>query len=54
MGTIVSINSPPLALVNAVVATFAAAMLANSPLIPGGVAMLSLALVAYSIAGKGR
>src|SRR3982751_2847342 len=51
MGTIVSINSPPLAAVNAVVATFAATMLANSPLIPVGVAILSLALVAYSIAG---
>ena len=51
MGTIVSISSPPLALVNAVVATFAAVVLANSPLIPSGVAILSLMLVAYSIAG---
>ena len=51
MGTIVSISSPPLALVNAVVATFAAIVLANSPLIPSGVAILSLMLVAYSIAG---
>src|SRR3954453_668285 len=51
MGTIVSINSPPLAAVNAVVATFAAAVLGNSPLVPAGVAILSLMLVAYSIAG---
>jgi len=51
MGTIVSISSPPLALVNAVVATLAALVLANSPLIPSGVAILSLMLVAYSIAG---
>ena len=51
MGTIVSISSPPLALVNAIVATFAAVVLANSPLIPLGTAILSLMLVAYSIAG---
>ena len=51
MGTIVSISSPPLALVNAVVATFAAIVLANSPLVASGVAILSLMLVAYSIAG---
>jgi len=51
MGTIVSISSPPLALVNAIVVTFAAMVLGNSPLIPTGVAILSLALIAYSIAG---
>ena len=51
IGTIVSISSPPLTVVNAIVATIAAAILANSPLIAGGVAILSLALVAYSIAG---
>jgi diguanylate cyclase (GGDEF)-like protein/PAS domain S-box-containing protein len=51
MGTIVSISSPPLAAVNAIVATCAAIVLANVPLIPFGVAILSLALVAYSIAG---
>src|SRR4051794_28817681 len=51
MGTIVSISSPPLAVVNAIVATVAGAFLANTPLIPVGVAILSLALVAYSIAG---
>ena len=51
MGTIVSISAPPLAAVNAIVATFAAFVLADSPLIGFGVAILSLALVAYSIAG---
>jgi diguanylate cyclase (GGDEF)-like protein len=51
MGTIVSISSPPMALVNAVVSTFAAAVLANSPLIPAGVAIISLVLLVYSIAG---
>jgi diguanylate cyclase (GGDEF)-like protein len=51
MGTIVSISSPPLALVNAVVAIFAAVVLATSSLIPSGVAILSLMLVAYSVAG---
>jgi diguanylate cyclase (GGDEF)-like protein len=50
MRTIVSISSPPLLLVNAVVSVFAAAMLAGSPLIPVGVAILSLALFAYSVA----
>ena len=51
IGTIVSISSPPLAVVNAMVATVAAAVLANSPIISSGVAILSLALVGYSIAG---
>ena len=51
MGTIVAISAPPLAAVNAIVATFAAFILADSPLIAFGVAILSLALVAYSIAG---
>ena len=51
MSAIVSISSPPLAMVNAVVTTFAAIVLANSPLIPAGVAILSLVLIAYSVAG---
>ena len=50
MGTIVSINSPPLAVVNMIVSVVAAVVLAGSPLIPGGVGILSLALLAYSIA----
>src|SRR3954452_23539426 len=49
MGTIVSMNSPPLAVVNIAVSIAAAIVLAGSPLIPGGVAILSLALIAYSI-----
>ena len=51
MGTIVAVSSPPLALVNAVVSTFSAVALGTSPLIPGGVGIISLMLVAYSIAG---
>ena len=51
MGTIVSINSPPLAIVNMIVSVAAAVVLAGSPLIPGGVEILSMALLAYSIAG---
>jgi diguanylate cyclase (GGDEF)-like protein len=50
MRTIVSISSPPLLLVNAIVSVFAAAVLARSPLIATGVAILSLALFAYSVA----
>jgi len=51
MGAIVSVSSPPLALVNTIVSAVAAVVLANSPLIPIGVEILSLVLVAYSIAG---
>jgi diguanylate cyclase (GGDEF)-like protein len=50
MGTIVSMDSPPLALVNIIVSVAAAVVLAGSPLIPGGVGILSLALLAYSVA----
>jgi diguanylate cyclase (GGDEF)-like protein len=51
MRTVVSISSPPLALVNMVVSIAAAAILAGSPLVPGGVAILSMVLFAYSVAG---
>src|SRR5690348_3515787 len=51
MSTVVSVSSPPLAVVNAVVSTFSALALATTPLIPIGVAILSLMLVAYSVAG---
>jgi len=51
MRTIVSISSPPLALVNMVVSVIAAILLANSPLIPAAVAILSIVLFAYSVAG---
>jgi diguanylate cyclase (GGDEF)-like protein len=51
MGSIVSVSSPPLALVNAVVSIFSAVSLGHSPLIPAGISILSLFLVSYSIAG---
>ena len=51
MGAIVSISAPPLALVNMIMSAFAALVLGSSPLIPVGVEMLGLVLVAYSIAG---
>ncbi|HUP67129.1 MAG TPA: EAL domain-containing protein [Sphingomicrobium sp.] len=50
MGTIVSMNSPPLALINMVVSVGAAVTLGGSPLISAGVAILSLLLFCYSIA----
>jgi len=52
MGAIVSISSPPLALVNTVMSAFAGMVLATSPLIPVGMEILSLVLVAYSVAGS--
>ena len=52
MGAIVSIGSPPLALINLLGALIAAILLAPNFLIPGGVALLSFALIAYSIAGS--
>ena len=51
IGTIVSISSPPLVLVNTIVSVIAACILANSPLITSGVAILSLVLFGYSITG---
>ncbi|MGN6058972.1 MAG: putative bifunctional diguanylate cyclase/phosphodiesterase [Sphingomicrobium sp.] len=51
MRTIVSISSPPLVFANMVVSIAAAIVLAGSPLVPAGVAILSLVLFAYSIAG---
>jgi diguanylate cyclase (GGDEF)-like protein len=51
MRTIVSISSPPLALVNIAVSIAAALLLASSPLVPAGVSALSLILFAYSVAG---
>jgi diguanylate cyclase (GGDEF)-like protein len=51
MGAVVSIGSPPLALVNTITAAIAAIVLANSPLIPIAVEIISLVLVAYSVAG---
>ena len=51
MGAIVSISSPPLALVNTVMSALAGLVLATSPLIPFGIEILSLVLVTYSVAG---
>jgi diguanylate cyclase (GGDEF)-like protein len=50
MSAQVAISSPPLAVVNAFIATGASAFFSPSPLVPIGVAMLSFFLVAYSIA----
>jgi len=51
IGTIVSISSPPLVLINGLMSVFAAAALSDSPFIVGGVAILSAVLFAYSTAG---
>ena len=51
MGAVVSVQSPPLIITNMVTSAFTAIMLSHSPLIPFAVEILSLALVAYSIAG---
>jgi len=51
MAALVSISSPPLAIVNALVATTAAAMFAGSALVTAGVATLSLMMVGFSVAG---
>ena len=50
MAAAVSISSPPLAVVNAFVATGAAAIFSTSPVIPIGAACLSFLLIAYSVA----
>jgi len=52
MAAQVAISSPPLAVVNAFMATGASAFFTPSPLVPIGVAMLSFFLVAYSIAAS--
>jgi diguanylate cyclase (GGDEF)-like protein len=51
MRTIVAVSSPPLALVNMIVSIASAALLADSTLVPAGVAMLGIVLFAYSVAG---
>ncbi|MBA2635594.1 MAG: PAS domain-containing protein, partial [Sphingomonas sp.] len=51
MAAIVAISSPPLSVVNAFVATAAAALFASATLIPVAVAILCLMLTAYSVAG---
>ncbi len=52
IAAIVAINSPPLSVVNAFVATGTAALLAPLAIVPAGVATFSLMLLAYSIAGS--
>src|SRR3982750_3278103 len=49
MRTIVSISSPPLALVNMLVSIAATVLLAGSPLLPAGVAILSMVLFTHSV-----
>ncbi|HJR83581.1 MAG TPA: EAL domain-containing protein, partial [Sphingomicrobium sp.] len=51
IGAIVSIGSPPLALINTIVSAMMAAFLADTPLVAVGVEIFSLVLVAYSVAG---
>jgi diguanylate cyclase (GGDEF)-like protein len=51
MAAMVSVNSPSLALTNALVTTAGAFILTGSLLVGGGTAVLSLIMVAYSVAG---
>ena len=51
MAAMVSVNSPSLALANALVTTAGAFLLTGSKLIGGGTAVLSVIMVAYSVAG---
>src|ERR671912_34745 len=51
MAAMVAVNSPSLAVANSLVTTAGAFILNPSPLVGGGVALLSLIMVAYSIAG---
>ena len=50
MASLVAVSSPPLAVINAFVATASAAFFSVSPVIPVGVAVLSFLVVAYSVA----
>lgn len=50
MGAIGSVQSPPLIITNMITSAFAAVVLSDSPLVPFAVEVLSLALVAYSLA----
>jgi diguanylate cyclase (GGDEF)-like protein len=52
MGAIVSVQSPPMMLVNLATATFCALVLSKGLLLPAGVFAMSLALLGYSIAGS--
>ncbi|MEO6359765.1 MAG: EAL domain-containing protein [Sphingomicrobium sp.] len=51
VAAVIAVSSPPLAIVNLVVACFAAAMFSASPLVSARVAGLSAILLIYSVAG---
>ena len=51
MAAMVAVNSPPLALANLLVTTIGAFLLTGSALVGVGTALLSLIIVAYSVAG---
>ena len=51
MAAMVAVNSPSLALANSLVTTAGAFILTRSPLVGGGAALLSMVMVAYSVAG---
>jgi diguanylate cyclase (GGDEF)-like protein len=51
MAAMVAVNSPPLALANLLVTTLGAIVLTGSPLVATGTALLSMIIVAYSVAG---
>ena len=52
MAAIVSVQSPPMMLVNLITATFAALVLSSGLLLPASVFVMSLALLGYSVAGS--
>jgi diguanylate cyclase (GGDEF)-like protein len=51
MAALVSVNSPPLAVVNGLIAVICAVVLARTPIVTAGTALISLILVAYSLTG---
>ena len=51
VAAIVAIGSPPVSVVNAIIAMVGANLFAGAPEITAGIALLSLATVAYSVAG---
>ena len=50
MGAVVSVQSPPLIIMNMVMSVLATFVLSDTPLVPAAILVLSMALVAYSIA----
>ena len=51
MSAIVAVNSPPLAIVNMLVALFGVVILSESVVVIGGTTLISMIMVAYSVAG---